>query len=300
MPELRLTRARDVGHFEELALPFLAAREAEHNLIFGIAAGIRSGEYRETPYFAVAHAGERVVGVVIRTPPFGLVLSMVDDPTAIPLFVEDALRRWPDLPGVLGPKEHASAFAAQWNARTGHRATLWTAERAFRLSRIEPARPVSGRPRRAETGDRTVIVEWLVAFAAEALRRVQGPAEAGIAADRAIAAAGGRSMFLWDDGGPVSMTGVAAVTPHGSRVGPVYTPPELRGRGYASALVAAASQLQLDGGRRYCFLFTDLANPSSNKIYQAIGYEPVCDFDEYRFEGPAAADTRKGLPRPRC
>jgi len=79
------------------------------------------------------------------------------------------------------------------------------------------------------------------------------------------------------------MTGVAAVTPEGSRVGPVYTPSPLRGRGYASALVAAASQAQLGAGRRFCFLFTDLANPTSNEIYQAIGYEPVCDVDEYRF-----------------
>lgn len=71
----------------------------------------------------------------------------------------------------------------------------------------------------------------------------------------------------------------------------MYTPPELRGRGSASALVAAANQAQLDAGRRFCFLFTDLANPTSNKIYRDIGYEPVCDVDEYRFAGPAAADT---------
>ena len=63
----------------------------------------------------------------------------------------------------------------------------------------------------------------------------------------------------------------------------MYTPPPARGRGYASALVAEASQLQLDAGRRFCFLFTDLANPTSNHIYQAIGYEPVRDVDEYRF-----------------
>jgi predicted GNAT family acetyltransferase len=67
----------------------------------------------------------------------------------------------------------------------------------------------------------------------------------------------------------------------------VYTPPQHRGRGYASALTAAASQDQLDRGHRYCFLFTDLSNPTSNKIYQSIGYEPVCDVDMYRFEADA-------------
>lgn len=77
-------------------------------------------------------------------------------------------------------------------------------------------------------------------------------------------------------------------TPTGTRVGPVYTPPPDRGRGFASALTAAASQDQLDAGRECCFLFTDLANPTSNTIYQAIGYEPVADVAHYRFIPQAA------------
>ena len=94
----------------------------------------------------------------------------------------------------------------------------------------------------------------------------------------------GRTVYLWvDDGRPVSMTGAGGLTPNGIRVGPVYTPPGDRGHGYASNLVAQVSQAQLDSGRTYVFLFTDLANPTSNKIYQAIGYEPVNDFDEWEF-----------------
>ena len=75
---------------------------------------------------------------------------------------------------------------------------------------------------------------------------------------------------------PVSLAGHAGETPNGARVGPVYTPPELRGRGYASALTAALTE-QLLERRRFCFLFTDLANPTSNSIYQRIGYRPVTD-----------------------
>ncbi|HSS37114.1 MAG TPA: GNAT family N-acetyltransferase, partial [Patescibacteria group bacterium] len=73
-------------------------------------------------------------------------------------------------------------------------------------------------------------------------------------------------------------------TPHGARVGPVYTPPARRGRGYASACVAGASQAGLDSGLRFLFLFTDLANPTSNHIYETIGYEPIRDVDIWRFE----------------
>ena len=97
---------------------------------------------------------------------------------------------------------------------------------------------------------------------------------------------GTRTFYLWEhDGRPVSMAGVTGPTPHGIRVGPVYTPPAERGRGFGSALTAAASQAQLDDGRRFVFLFTDLDNPTSNKIYQAIGYEPVIDIDQWSF-GP--------------
>ncbi|HKZ79128.1 MAG TPA: GNAT family N-acetyltransferase, partial [Pyrinomonadaceae bacterium] len=92
-----------------------------------------------------------------------------------------------------------------------------------------------------------------------------------------------RGTFLWEDPQPVSLTSYGGPTPNSVRIGPVYTPPEFRRRGYASACVAAASQYLLDSGRKFCTLFTDLGNPTSNHIYQVIGYAPVCDVDEYRF-----------------
>ena len=94
----------------------------------------------------------------------------------------------------------------------------------------------------------------------------------------------GRGFRLWDDGGPVSLAGFGGGTPNGIRIGPVYTPPELRGRGYASALVAALSAELLAAGRRFCFLYTDLANPTSNRIYERIGYRRVCESAEIAFE----------------
>jgi predicted GNAT family acetyltransferase len=92
-----------------------------------------------------------------------------------------------------------------------------------------------------------------------------------------------RDVFLWDDGGPVSLAALGRRTPHGVSIGPVFSPQERRGRGYASACVAALSQRMLDQGWAFCTLFTDLGNPTSNKIYQAVGYRPVCDFTEIRF-----------------
>ncbi len=90
---------------------------------------------------------------------------------------------------------------------------------------------------------------------------------------------------LWEDGNePVSLAGWSGPTPNGIRIGPVYTPPDLRGRGYATALVAELSATLLEQGRRFCFLFTDLANPTSNAIYERIGYVRVCESAQVSFE----------------
>ena len=92
-------------------------------------------------------------------------------------------------------------------------------------------------------------------------------------------------MYLWEDGGcPVSMARIGRRMPHGATVGPVYTPAELRGRGYASNCVAKVSRIILDSGCEFCALFTNLENPTSNHIYTAIGYQPLGDFHQYRFE----------------
>ena len=85
------------------------------------------------------------------------------------------------------------------------------------------------------------------------------------------------------EGTVVSMAGFAGPTPNGIRVAWVYTPPDNRGKGFAGACVAALSQKLLDEGRKFCFLYTDLANPISNHVYQRIGYEPVTDATVYSF-----------------
>ena len=151
---------------------------------------------------------------------------------------------------------------------------------------IAPERPASGSWRIADGRDRDLIAEWFVAFHDEATPESPAP-DAGDMADRLVSQVG-RTGYVWEDRGEVvSLVGAGGATPNGIRIGPVYTPPDRRGHGYASALTAGASQDQLDRGRRFVFLFTDLANPTSNKIYQAIGYEPVCDVDAYLFGADA-------------
>ena len=288
---LTVHRPATVEAFLELAGDFLAAREAEHNLLFGICTAIRTTPELfadDPPSFAVV-TNERggVVLASLRAPPHNQVLSQADDPEAIDALV-DALAG-ESLPGVLAPTDAVSRFVDRWRARTGQSARREVAERIFRLERvIPPTRPAPGDWRIAEPRDRDLVAEWVVAFLAEAVPEAPPIDDPAAAADRWIAGVH-RPLYAWEDGGSVvSLVGAGGETPNGIRIGPVYTPPERRGRGYASSLTAAASQDQLDRGRRFCFLFTDLSNPTSNKIYQAIGYEPVCDVDMVRFDLPSS------------
>jgi len=287
---LILHRPTDVDAFMAQASEFLAAREAEHNLFFGITSQIRSAPELfavDRPTFAVVvDRGGNVVAASMRTPPNNQVLSQIDDHQAVDLLA-DALAG-EQLPGVLGPKEAAERFATRWADRARTTARLDVAERIFRLERVvPPACPAGGRWRLAGISDRDLIAGWITAFHEEATPGQPPVSDPEAVAERWVQGIY-RRMYLWEDGGRVvCMVGAGGQTPNGMRIGPVYTPPDARGRGYASTLTAATSQDQLDGGHRFCFLFTDLANPTSNKIYRAIGYEPVCDVDMYRFGAQA-------------
>jgi uncharacterized protein len=94
----------------------------------------------------------------------------------------------------------------------------------------------------------------------------------------------GRSYAVWETDEPVSFAGFGGRTPHGVRIGPVYTPPHLRRRGYASALVGNLTQELLAGDADFCFLYTDLDNPTSNRIYQDVGYDFVAESADYAFD----------------
>ena len=132
----------------------------------------------------------------------------------------------------------------------------------------------------ATQADRDLVVAWADGFMRDAFGDADR-ADVEATADRWLSGSES-TLYLWVDSEATSLAGVGGPMAHGIRIGPVYTPPAARRRGYASALVAAVSQAELDAGRRFCFLFTGLANPTSNHVYQDIGYEPVRDVDAFR------------------
>lgn len=289
--KLSVERFGTAQAFLETAGDFLAEREAEHNLIFGICANLRAdpGSPSVPPYLAAVSADGRVVAAGVMTPPWNFVLSCVDEPDAVTALAADLDAAGVSVPGTTSAVDSAQRFARLWCGSHGLTPRLVMAERIYRLERvIAPAR-VTGKARVATEADRELLVTWVDAFIAEALEP-RSPEEASVLVDRSFRT-GSRTWYVWEDGEPVSVAAAGGPTPNGIRIGPVYTPPDLRRRGYASAVTAHASQAELDKGRRFIFLFTNLSNPTSNKIYQEIGYEPVIDVDQLAFEPAGGAEA---------
>lgn len=218
--------------------------------MLGLCSQMRAGAMsiqNTTPYFGVLRSDDAVVGAALVAGFLVLLSSPIED-AALPLLVADIARAAPDVPGVVADVSAGRRFAELWTASTGRAHRLNMSERIFRLERVSPPPPVAGEMRLAAEADHELLTEWLTEFNAEALGQSSQAAAMHAFAARWIARQG-RAMYLWVVAGrPVSMVGVSGQTPNGIRVAPVYTPRGLRGRGYASALTAAATQEQLDNG----------------------------------------------------
>ncbi len=279
-----IDRHRDGAALLRRAGGWLLEREAEHNLLLSL--GDAPGESNGIPfYWATVEGSDGVAGCAFRTPPLKLGLTRLPE-AAIPALARDVRAVYDALPAVMGPELESAAFAAHWGELTGAAAELAMHHRIYELQRVVPSsRMPSGCPRVAELSDMPLVSSWIRAFSEEA-RIVTASAE--VLASRKVAAG---SVLIWEDGEARSMAVISGYTPSGARIGYVYTPPAWRGRGYASACVAALSRSVLEDGLRFCYLYADLANPTSNSIYARIGYRPVADIVDYEFLEPSRAQA---------
>ncbi|HML45371.1 MAG TPA: GNAT family N-acetyltransferase [Clostridia bacterium] len=183
------------------------------------------------------------------------------------------------MPGVIAEKALAHAFAASYvSGRKQQRYEVQTNERVYRLDHVAEV-PLVGTLRVAEERDLHYLPYWMKGFLDECFHSNEP-----LSYEHAQRHLKNGTMYILEvEGLPVSMAGSTRRMPHGRSIGPVYTPPYLRGHGYATACVAMLSQRVLEQGYDYCVLFTNLANPTSNHIYQTIGYRPLGDVAEIRF-----------------
>jgi GNAT superfamily N-acetyltransferase len=284
----------DVVEFLEAAGPFLRAERARNTILLTVSENVRLnpgryGAWREAdpawlPLFgwwinagpsaspATGPSGSPAIGgAFLHTPPFPLLLSGVSPGAAADLAATLAGR---PLAGVNAHRAPAAAFAGVWSESTGCEAEVHRRTRLYRLAELTWPDPVpDGAPRTPAPHDVGQLTDWLEAFSMEVNEM---PAADHAAAARDALSYGG--LTLWESGGtPVSMAGLTRQVAGMVRVGQVYTPPRLRGRGYASAVTAEVSRAALAAGAEEVLLFTDLANPVSNSIYQHIGYREVED-----------------------
>ena len=279
-----LKQFTDAKVFQARILPILGENEVVHNLILGIASRLVDlpDVHAGPVYMAVVEQGGMLRLAGLMTPPRDLLFAAVGQPDVedVRLIIQSLLDGGWQVPGVNAAEAAAGMFARVWGAMSGMAYEIEMSLRLFDLREVIPPRPATGRLRLAGADDLDLAVAWTNAFETEIMGKGHEDTVRKLTAHRIDAG----DVYLWEDEVPVSMAVAVRKSAHGATVGGVYTPPELRGKGYASCCVAGLSQAQLDAGKDYCALFTDLANPTSNHIYQMIGYRPVCDFKHYVFK----------------
>jgi uncharacterized protein len=283
---------RDAQGFLTAIEPLVGDDEARHNLILGIVGTLAAHPDRYPDYhlWTVEDADE-VVAAAMMTPPFHLGIARPRSRGALEALAshlhDDGIR----VPGVVGAEPEVEWFADIWTGTTAQPAHVERREGVYRLREVEALSRASGAPRVLGESDTDWAAEWMEAFVDEALpNEPAARATARRSIEHRLDPSADAGMWAWEDEGrSVAMAGYSGPTPNGIRIGPVYTPPEFRGRGYATTLVADMSRALLEEGRSFCFLYTDLSNPTSNAIYRRIGYEHVCDARNVRFDGDPGA-----------
>jgi len=242
-------------------------------------------------WFAVVIDNDEVVGTAMRTATFGeypaYLMPMSDD--AVHHLSKALLDRDEPVLGANGALPAVQVFCEDMAAATGKTARVGQHTRLFELGDLVAPAPVPGSLRPARADELEVVARWYDAFMVDADEQAgrepgASPHEAPTGEELTRRIDSGR-VFVWvdDDDTPVNVTAATPPSYGVSRIGPVYTPREHRGRGYASAAVYAVSALLRQSGERPC-LFTDQANPTSNKIYEAIGYRRLVDMANLRVE----------------
>ena len=275
----------DARAFVDRTLPDLSRDETRNSLILGLALRLKEDPHAYTeqdPLMAVvSDESGKNLAMAIMTPPFPMIIQ--SEPLhleALETLADALLKNGWYLPGVNGVSEVSDAFAQIWERKTGQKVGLLMSLRAYELRKIADLEYPSGGMCIAEEKDAQKVAEMHNAMRQELV------AQPGNAAtvESALKTIRQQRTFFWVvDGEVVSITNAVRPQIKGICISGVYTPPEFRRRGYARALVAEVSKEMLSRGFELTNLFTDLANPTSNKIYQEVGYKAICDYRQYSF-----------------
>jgi predicted GNAT family acetyltransferase len=278
---MQLTLTRDAELFAAKAGRLLSER-AERNVMATVLTQARSGRFAAagTPLFAYAlDENDEVCAAALRTPPWPLLASGFEKAGAAALLGE-WLREDDELPGVSGEPELARSIASTWAQLTGGSSHLRMRMAMHALTEVtDPPRPARGHLRLANDTEQDLMIAWERAFTLEAGRGTSDEAERTIATRLSTGA-----QHVWENIDPVCALTLSPTIGETARIGPVYTPPEHRQHGYASSAVAELSRHALRCAATRVMLYTDLTNPTSNKIYATVGFQRFSDWEEHSFK----------------
>lgn len=285
---VQVQRFNSAHHFAKYALNYLYENEALNNLPIGILNRCmdkedRNEQIEDPPYLAMVTQQQEPILFLIMTPPYNI--GVFGDPThpaleeAILKSIEVLIEEDIEIPGVIGQRRIADKFAEVWANHSGSTYEMAMDQCIYKLTEVKDLPRNSGYLRLATMKDLDLISEWTYAFSFV----TESPFSKEMAKQKAEQFINDRSIYLWIDGEPVSMARKARGTVNGMSINMVYTPKDQTRKGYATSCVAELSKSLIAEGYSYCTLYTDLSNPTSNSIYQKIGYEPIGDSIVYRF-----------------
>ncbi|QDP41721.1 GNAT family N-acetyltransferase [Radiobacillus deserti] len=277
---MRVVIMKDVQQFSARIEPLLLRKEACNNLMLGILEREKTSQNGEVLMGLVEKDNHFVYGF-IQTPPHDLVLPDIEiQPDIFPVLARWFIENQIKLPGVIGSREVADAFVQAWSQETKLPVTLHMEQLIYQLTHVNDIGSAPGRLTLAKEADKDLYVKWMQQFGRETNEEgIQDRAHSLITHFLKM-----NSLFVWEvDGVPVSMVNQSRKTKNGVTINAVYTPDEYKRKGYATTSVTTLTQKLLEEGNRFCALYTDKANPTSNQIYQRIGYKTVGDSIVYKF-----------------
>ena len=263
--------------FERKIEPIIVEKEDVFSLFWGVLQAIKAGNY-ENPFMATIEEDEKVLALFQMTPPHPINLIFVDEnhlEETMDLFIKKMMELDINFHSIISLKPWAYKVAQKWEMVTGSTQQLLMDQGLYRLNKVnETLEHSPGTWRYAEESDSSLIEKWFNLFERDAGLPISPMEDVK---KRVAIFLNNREVFLWEDQGKVvSMMKKSRPTKNGVTVSLVFTPKEERKKGYARTLVTAISR-ELLKDFNYCVLYTDMMNPTSNKIYREIGYERIAD-----------------------
>lgn len=284
---MNYTEYKEPSDFMDVCRAIFEEQEALYGLKLGITIRLVKNplHYGSQPLLATIGDEDEPELIALMTPPFKLQIALPKGGSfdSIQLLASKLRENGWHIPAVMGEEKAIKTFAAYWNEIAGTSSRDGMRQRLYELRAVKNTQYPEGKFRQVQSDDLELAIKWSNSFYDDCFGDLEGIPKDGRYAKLLV---GEGNLYFWEDPAPVSMGALIRPTEHGISIGYVYTPPEFRRKGYATAVVAKLSQLALDQGKDFCTLFTDLSNPTSNSIYMKIGYNPVADVMDVYFTHP--------------